>query len=213
MQKNINFKKQWNNKKKIINLKRELPEKVRRRVYQKVNKINRALRAILIQTIVRAFTHNEIIYHIPMYARKANCGFMRTYRPCYIGSEEKVLYCFAYLCFSTTGRQVLPHIIKEVDIREQLYSQQFIYHWQTNPEPREKLRLMILHLSDFSRPLHTKIGIIWTCLKILLSRCSKAVSNIDENNKALKLLLVTFHISLVVGLDLWARNALVSPVL
>ena len=53
-----------------------------------------------------------------MYARKANCGFMRTYRPCYIGSEEKVLYCFAYLCFSTAGRQVLPHIIKEVDIRK-----------------------------------------------------------------------------------------------
>ena len=39
------------------------------------------------------------------------------------------------------------------------------------------------------------------------------MSNIDEKNQALKLLLFTFDVNLVFGLDLWDRNALVSPVL
>ena len=95
-----------------------------------------------------------------MRADNENCGFMRTYIPFYIGSEEKissqkiiqkygwiketlsyffkdVFYHFVYLYFSIIVRQVLPHIIKEVDISEELYSQQLIYHWQNNPEPRE----------------------------------------------------------------------------
>ena len=38
------------------------------------------------------------------------------------------------------------------------------------------------------------------------------MNNTDEKNQALKLLLVTFDVNLV-GLDLWARNDLVSPVL
>ena len=50
-------------------------------------------------------------------------------------------------------------------------------------------------------------------LNIFLSRCStKAVNSIDKNNQALRLLLVTFDINVVVGLDLWGGNALVSPV-
>ena len=40
-------------------------------------------------------------------------------------------------------------------------------------------------------------------LNIFLSRCStKAVNSIDKNNQALRLLLVTFDINVVVGLDL-----------
>ena len=46
-----------------------------------------------------------------------------------------------------------------------------------------------------------------------MSRCSKAESNNDEKNQALKILLVTFDVNLVVGFDLRDRNALVSPVL
>ena len=37
---------------------------------------------------------------------------------------------------------------------------------------------------------------------MFLSRCSKAENNIGEKNQAVKLLLVTFDVSLVVGLDL-----------
>ena len=58
------------------------------------------------------------------------------------------------------------------------------------------------------------IGIMLRSLNIFLSRCStKVVSNIDENNQALKLLLVTFDVNLVVDLDLRARYAVVSLVL
>ena len=58
-----------------------------------------------------------------------------------------VLHHFVYLCFSTTVRQVfVAHIIKEVDISEELYSQQLIYRWRSNPEQREKLWLMIFNL-------------------------------------------------------------------
>ena len=34
-------------------------------------------------------------------------------------------------------------IIKDVAFSKELYSQQFIYCWRSNPEPRQKLRLMI----------------------------------------------------------------------
>ena len=90
--KNINFKKQRNNKKKITNIKRGLLEKVRLvgGVCQKVNKTNRALRVILIQMFMKVFTHHEIIYRIPICVHNKNCGIMRTYIPCYIRSEEKV---------------------------------------------------------------------------------------------------------------------------
>ena len=43
---------------------------------------------------------------------------------------------------------------------------------------------------------------IWRSLNIFLSKCSIAVSNIDKKNQALKLLLVTFDVNLVAGLDL-----------
>ena len=39
---------------------------------------------------VKVFTHHEIIYRIPICAHNGNCGFMRTYIPCYKGSEKKV---------------------------------------------------------------------------------------------------------------------------
>ena len=58
-------------------------------------------------------------------------------------------------------------MIKAVNISEELYIQQLIYRRRTNPEPREKLRLI-------------------------------TVSNIDEENQVLKLLLVTFDVNLVV---------------
>ena len=91
---------------------------------------------------------------------------MRSYIPCNVGSEEKVfltknisktllnkrntyllkiLYHLAYLYFHfpTTLRQVLPQIIKKVNISEELYIQQLIYRSRSNPEPREKLILII----------------------------------------------------------------------
>ena len=65
---------------------------------------------------------------------------MRTYIPCYKGSVEKVsltknnsktwlmFFIIPFISFSTTVRQVfVAHIIKEVDISEELYSQQLIY--------------------------------------------------------------------------------------
>ena len=42
------------------------------------------------QTFVKVFTHQEIIYRISMCAHNENCGFMRTYIPCNIGGDEKV---------------------------------------------------------------------------------------------------------------------------
>ena len=109
---------------------------------------------------------------------------------------------------------MLARIIREVDTSEALYSHQRIYCWRSNPETREKLRLMTLPSSWFFKtPASLTIGIIWRSLNIFVRRCSKAASNIDEKNQALKLLLVTFDVNLVAGLDLWARNALVSPVL
>ena len=39
---------------------------------------------ILIQTFFKVFIHHEIIYSIPMCAYNKNCGFMRSYIPCYI---------------------------------------------------------------------------------------------------------------------------------
>ena len=45
---------------------------------------------ILTQTFLKVFTHHEIIYRIPMSAHNENCGFMRTYIPCYMGSEPMV---------------------------------------------------------------------------------------------------------------------------
>ena len=59
---------------------------------------------------------------------------------------------------------------------------------------------------DFSRPLPITVGMIWSSLNVFLSRCSKAVNNLDGRIQALKLLLVAFAVNLVVGLDLWARN-------
>ena len=35
------------------------------------------------------------------------------------------------------------NIKREVNISEELYNQQLIYHWSSNPEAREKLRLII----------------------------------------------------------------------
>ena len=35
------------------------------------------------------FTHHEMICCIPICAHNENCGFMRTYIPCYTESEEK----------------------------------------------------------------------------------------------------------------------------
>ena len=72
-------------------------------------------------------------------------SFMRAFIPCKIRSEEKVsltkinsktllnkknTYLFKMF-------YVLPHIIKEVDISEELYSQQLIHRSQSNPELRE----------------------------------------------------------------------------
>ena len=116
---------------------------------------------ILIQTFLKVYTHHAIIYSIPMYAHNKICGFMRSYIPCFIGSEEKVFltknipkillnrrntYLFKMIFiisfisfFSTTVCQVLSHIVNEVDLSEKLYIQPLIYRWQSNPEPREKL--------------------------------------------------------------------------
>ena len=82
-----------------------------------------------------------------MCAHNENCGFMRTYILSDIVSEKKVslkkiltqgwiketlsqdvLHHFIYLYFSTTVRQLLPCMIKGVDISEQLYRQLLIYH-------------------------------------------------------------------------------------
>ena len=43
-------------------------------------------------------------------------------------------------------------------------------------------------------------------LLIKNGRLALSHSCIDERNQALKLLLITFAVNLVVGLDLWARN-------
>ena len=115
----------------------------------------------------------------------------------------KMLFIILFISIFSLYYVRLPHIIKEVNIIEELYSQQLIYLWRSNPEPRKKLSLIIFpSLWFFKTPTYKD----WNNLKEskhFLSRCcTKAVSNIDEKNQWLKLLLVTLDVKLVVGLDL-----------
>ena len=162
-----------------------------------------------------------------MCVHNKNCGFTRTYLPCYIRSEEKVsltkinsktrlnkgnTYLFKMLfviwfisifhCSTSgiaphdkrvpgqflpkenyppfrvrvwfrfrvrvrVGRQLSSGAIvlepaKDVDISEDLYRQQLIYRWRSNPEPREKLRLIIFpSLWFFKTPAYNE----WNILK------------------------------------------------
>ena len=40
--------------------------------------------------VCESITHHEIIYRMLMCVLNENCGFMRSYRKCYIASGEKV---------------------------------------------------------------------------------------------------------------------------
>ena len=60
------------------------------------------------------------------------------------------------------------------------------------------------HLYDFSGPFPITVGIIWNSLNVFCFRCSKTLTDHDEKNQALKLLLVTFDVKF--SLDPLARN-------
>ena len=80
--------------------------------------------------------------------------------------------------------------LKEVDRGERLYSQQLINQWWNNPGPTEKFSLITFPcLGLFKTPVYNSWGNS-NQPKCILSRGSKVLTNIDQRNQALKLLLV-----------------------
>ena len=72
------------------------------------------------------------------------------------------MFSFRLTLFFDCSASGVAHIIKEVDISEELYSQQLIYRWRSNPEPREKLNLItFLSLWFFKTPAYND----WNILK------------------------------------------------
>ena len=60
----------------------------------------------------------------------------------------------------------MPYLIKELDRSEELYSQQFINCWWSNPGPIQKLGLISIPIIF---ELSINVGIIWGSLKLFLS--------------------------------------------
>ena len=132
-----------------------------------MNKTKRMLRVRLVQTFVKVFTHHEIIYRIPMCAQNENCGFMRTYLSCYIGSGEKVSLTKNNSKTRINKKSIylfkMFFIISFISLFFAItYSQQLIYCWWSNPQPREKLMLIIFRpLRFFKTPANNN----WNNLK------------------------------------------------